>query len=178
MNDGSFLVSDGYCNSRIVRFNPDGSQHSQYKLPLGDGKLDSNANSGGKPMGVAHSLVLDECDGEVTLADRENARVHRFNMHTHVLEGMLRLRCAAPWQGLVLLQNSVPSLLAQACGLSCSSETILLFCVSLCKVGSSYHICLKSATDRCLMHSCMHCACKCSSIAFGRCFKRGLVGSV
>jgi hypothetical protein len=25
MNDGSFLVSDGYCNSRVLRYKPDGA---------------------------------------------------------------------------------------------------------------------------------------------------------
>eukprot|EP00878_Enallax_costatus_P000444 GHUV01000535.1.p1 GENE.GHUV01000535.1~~GHUV01000535.1.p1 ORF type:complete len:875 (+),score=241.60 GHUV01000535.1:368-2992(+) len=91
MNDGSFLVADGYCNSRIVRFNPDGSHHSQYKLPDSSNKLDTNPNSGGRPMGVAHSVVLDECDGEVVLADRENMHVLRFDMYSTELRAAIDL---------------------------------------------------------------------------------------
>ena len=87
MNDGSFLVADGYCNSRLVRFNPDGSQHSQYKLPDSSKKLDTNPDSGGRPMGVVHSVVLDECDGEVVLADRENMHVLRFDLYSNELRG-------------------------------------------------------------------------------------------
>lgn len=97
MNEGSFLVSDGYCNNRIVRFNPDGSHHSQYKLPASDGKVDSSPNSPGLPLGVAHSLVLDECDGEVVLADRENMKVLRFDMVSHQLKGEQALWYQAHW---------------------------------------------------------------------------------
>lgn len=87
MNDGSFLVSDGYCNNRVVRYNPDGSHHSQYKLPDSSGKPDTNPNSAGRPMGVVHSVVLDECDGEIVMADRENMHVLRFNMFSNELKG-------------------------------------------------------------------------------------------
>eukprot|EP00878_Enallax_costatus_P030607 GHUV01033358.1.p1 GENE.GHUV01033358.1~~GHUV01033358.1.p1 ORF type:complete len:176 (-),score=32.36 GHUV01033358.1:189-716(-) len=103
MNDGSFLVADGYCNSRIVRFNPDGSHHSQYKLPDSSNKLDTNPNSGGRPMGVAHSVVLDECDGEVVLADRENMHVLRFDMYSTELRGKhqgLRIFVTLVWWSL------------------------------------------------------------------------------
>jgi hypothetical protein len=69
LNDGSFLISDGYCNSRVLRSNQDGSFHSEYKLPAQQ-----------RQMGVAHSLVVDECDGTVTVADREHKAVHIFNL--------------------------------------------------------------------------------------------------
>jgi hypothetical protein len=71
LNDGSFLISDGYCNSRVLRFNQDGSFHSEYKLPAQQ-----------RQMSVAHSLVVDECDGTLMVADRENKAVHTFSLDT------------------------------------------------------------------------------------------------
>ncbi|KAF6260690.1 PHM/PNGase F domain-containing protein [Scenedesmus sp. NREL 46B-D3] len=82
MNDGSFLVSDGYCNSRVVRYKPDGAFAAQYELPKAAG---GGNGRGGSGMGVAHSLVVDECDGEVSLADREFGRVHRFDLQSREL---------------------------------------------------------------------------------------------
>lgn len=75
LNDGSFLISDGYCNSRVLRFNPDGTFHSEYKLSNGRGKQH-------RDMVVPHSLVVDECDNTVMVADRENRAVHTFNLQT------------------------------------------------------------------------------------------------
>jgi hypothetical protein len=75
LNDGSFLVSDGYCNSRVLRFNPDGSVHSEYKLAQGSGQQH-------KDMVVPHSLVVDECDDTLMVADRENRAVHTFKLST------------------------------------------------------------------------------------------------
>jgi hypothetical protein len=82
MNDGSFLVSDGYCNSRVLRNKPDGAFVAQYELPKEAG---GGNGRGGSGMGVAHSLVVDECDGEVDVADREFGRVHRFDLQTREL---------------------------------------------------------------------------------------------
>jgi hypothetical protein len=42
-------------------------------------------------MGVAHSLVVDECDGEVAVADREFGRVHRFDLQSRQFIGEWRL---------------------------------------------------------------------------------------
>jgi len=79
LNDGSFLVSDGYCNSRVLRFNPDGSFHSVYQLTAkGREKRD---------MAVVHSVVVDECDATLVVADRENKAVHTFNLHTGAYRG-------------------------------------------------------------------------------------------
>jgi peptidylamidoglycolate lyase len=88
MNDGSFLVSDGYCNSRVLRYKPDGAFVAQYELPKEAG---GGNGRGGSGMGVAHSLVVDECDGEVDVADREFGGVHRFDLQTRELISELRL---------------------------------------------------------------------------------------
>jgi peptidylamidoglycolate lyase len=87
MNDGSFLVSDGYCNSRVLRYKPDGAFVAQYELPKEAG---GGNGRGGSGMGVAHSVVVDECDGEVDVADREFGRVHRFDLQTTQLISELR----------------------------------------------------------------------------------------
>ncbi|WIA13049.1 hypothetical protein OEZ86_006342 [Tetradesmus obliquus] len=90
MNDGSFLVSDGYCNSRVLRYRPDGAFAAQYELPASAGG--GNGRGGGSGMAVAHSLVVDECDGEVALADREFGRVHRFALDSRQLIGTVDLQ--------------------------------------------------------------------------------------
>lgn len=84
LNDGSFLVSDGYCNSRVVLYRPDGSFGTQYELPKDRG---GGHAPGGSGMAVAHSVVVDECDREVAVADREFSRVHRFDLDTKELKG-------------------------------------------------------------------------------------------
>lgn len=75
LNDGSFLISDGYCNSRVLRYNSDGSVHSEYKLSHASGQPQ-------KDMVVPHSLVVDECDDTLMVADRENRAVHTFKLST------------------------------------------------------------------------------------------------
>jgi peptidylamidoglycolate lyase len=81
LNDGSFIVADGYCNNRAVRYNADGSFHSQYDLPPPADAAD------GVGYGVVHSLVVDECDGRLMLAERERFMVHSFDLHTGQLTG-------------------------------------------------------------------------------------------
>lgn len=98
LNDGSFLVADGHCNSRIVRLHANGSYHRQYQLPDKRGTHDISGQPAGAGIAVAHSLVVDECDGEVLLADKENNRVHVFDINTQQLksEGSL---CSADASG-------------------------------------------------------------------------------
>lgn len=70
----------------MLRFNPDGSFHSEYKA--------REANKG-RDMAIPHSLVVDECDNTVTVADRENKRVVIFNLDTGALVGESQTRLAA-----------------------------------------------------------------------------------
>lgn len=65
--DGSFYVSDGYGNSRIVKFSADG----QYLLEWG------RKGSANGEFSVPHSLVTDRA-GRVYVADRENKRIQIF----------------------------------------------------------------------------------------------------
>ena len=66
--DGSFYVSDGYGNSRIVKFSPNG------KYLLDWGKKGNQQNE----FNIPHGLSLDN-NGNVYVADRENNRVQVFD---------------------------------------------------------------------------------------------------
>jgi peptidylamidoglycolate lyase len=65
--DGTIYVGDGYCNSRVARFAPDGTPLGAWKLPP--------AKRAGAPPPLPHSLALDECRRRLYVADREAARV-------------------------------------------------------------------------------------------------------
>lgn len=66
--DGSFYVSDGYGNSRIIKFSPTG----KYLLEWGKkGNKESEFN-------IPHGVALDSFDN-VYVADRENNRVQVFD---------------------------------------------------------------------------------------------------
>ena len=63
-NDGSNIyVADGYCNSRIVKFDSKGNFEKEYLLPENE-----------QTINVAHSILLIEQLNLVCLADRENGR--------------------------------------------------------------------------------------------------------
>ena len=66
--DGSFYVSDGYINSRIVKFSADG----KYLFEWG--------TKGNKPgqFNIPHAIDLDK-NGNVYVADRENDRIQVFD---------------------------------------------------------------------------------------------------
>jgi len=66
--DGSFYVSDGYRNSRVVRFAADGRFLSQW----------GSKGSGPGQFDLPHGIALDE-GGRVYVADRNNARVQVFD---------------------------------------------------------------------------------------------------
>lgn len=73
-NDGSIFVADGYCNSRVVRYNSSGHYEAEYRLPRGE-------------MDVPHSLVLDECSDALYVADREHSQIHKFLISDQTLQG-------------------------------------------------------------------------------------------
>lgn len=66
--DGSFYVSDGYGNSRVVKFSATGNY------------LFSWGTMGNKPgeFNLPHAIDLDE-KGNVYVADRENSRIQEFD---------------------------------------------------------------------------------------------------
>ena len=69
-------MADGYCNSRVVSFTPNGTFQAQFELP------------GSAALAVPHSLVLDECRNTLYVADRESSQVHSFDLGNHQLTGV------------------------------------------------------------------------------------------
>ena len=67
-DDGSFLVSDGYRNSRIAKFDPQG---------VYAGEWGSKGASPGQFV-IPHGLAIGK-DGNIYVADRENSRVQVFD---------------------------------------------------------------------------------------------------
>lgn len=66
--DGSFYVSDGYGNSRVVKFSPTGKYLFEWgRKGDGEGEFD-----------IPHGLSLDG-QGNVYVADRENKRIQVFD---------------------------------------------------------------------------------------------------
>lgn len=65
--DGSIYVADGYCNSRIVKFNPHGAYEKEYHI--------HHSNNPTEPKPLPHSIALDECRKKIYVADREVGRV-------------------------------------------------------------------------------------------------------
>jgi hypothetical protein len=74
--DGRIYVSDGYCNSRVAQFSGEGVHEGDFVLEEGE-------------MNVPHSLVLDECKDRLMVADRENARVHQFELSSRRVVGVI-----------------------------------------------------------------------------------------
>ena len=73
--DGSFYISDGYRNSRVVKFSKDGKY------------LFSWGNKGNRPgeFNIPHAVDLD-ADGNVYVADRENKRIQEFDANGKFLK--------------------------------------------------------------------------------------------
>ncbi|XP_070706175.1 peptidyl-glycine alpha-amidating monooxygenase B [Pempheris klunzingeri] len=68
---GNIFVSDGYCNSRILKFSADG----KYLTEWGAGSSDRRRRT---PFHIPHSLVFLPDRQEVCVADRENGRIQCF----------------------------------------------------------------------------------------------------
>jgi len=73
--DGSFYVSDGYRNTRVAKFSPEGKFLFQWGTPgAGPGQFDT-----------PHAIKADR-NGRVYVADRENDRVQVFDANGHFLK--------------------------------------------------------------------------------------------
>ena len=73
-NSGTIYVSDGYCNQRVAQFSPEGKHQGDFVLADG-------------AMNVPHSVLLHECSNSLYVADRENSRVHQFDLSTREYKG-------------------------------------------------------------------------------------------
>lgn len=84
--DGSFYVSDGYRNSRIVRFSKEG----RYLFSWG------RKGSGPGEFNLPHSIALDTA-GHVYVADRANARIQVFDSLGNFLTEWKGPELGRPW---------------------------------------------------------------------------------
>ncbi|NXP19488.1 AMD monooxygenase, partial [Scytalopus superciliaris] len=73
---GSIYVSDGYCNSRIIQFSPNGL----YMMQWGEETSLGTARPG--QFHIPHSLALIPDFSELCVADRENGRIQCFRLET------------------------------------------------------------------------------------------------
>ena len=73
--DGSFLVSDGYTNSRIIKYDADGEYVMEWgELGTGPGQFD-----------LVHGVDVDR-NGRVYVADRGNSRIQVFTSNGEYVE--------------------------------------------------------------------------------------------
>ncbi|XP_008112174.1 peptidyl-glycine alpha-amidating monooxygenase isoform X2 [Anolis carolinensis] len=73
---GNIYVSDGYCNSRILKFSPTGMFITQW------GKEPSVGQAKPNQFNIPHSLTLASDFGHLCVADRENGRIQCFKPET------------------------------------------------------------------------------------------------
>jgi hypothetical protein len=67
--DGRLFIADGYSNARVVEYTADGSKVKEW----------GSAGTGPGQMHLVHSIVVAP-EGIIYVADRENGRVHRFDL--------------------------------------------------------------------------------------------------
>ena len=73
--DGSFLLADGYWNSRVMKYTEGGEFISEFgELGTGPGQFD-----------LLHGLAVDE-DGRIYVADRQNSRIQIFTEDGEFIE--------------------------------------------------------------------------------------------
>ena len=85
-SDGSFYVSDGYINSRIAAFSPEG----RYLFEWG-----AKGNGPGQ-FDVPHGIALDP-SGRIYVADRSNARVQLFDETGKYITEWKGRQIGRPW---------------------------------------------------------------------------------
>jgi len=93
-NDGSFYVSDGYGNSRVVKFSATG----KYLFEWG--------RHGNKPgeFNIPHAITLDD-KGNVYVADRENNRIQVFDSSGAFIKELLNNELVAQIPSLTIDNN-------------------------------------------------------------------------
>ncbi len=83
-DDGkTFYVSDGYCNSRVIKYNVEVEKktghHKVTKVwQIGESKGGISISKGPFSFNIPHGLALAEDKGLICVADRENSRVQCF----------------------------------------------------------------------------------------------------
>ncbi|XP_011640878.1 peptidyl-alpha-hydroxyglycine alpha-amidating lyase 1 [Pogonomyrmex barbatus] len=77
-SNGDFFVSDGYCNSRIIKFNKNGERILHWGRHWGAGEPVYSQLPPPNAFLVAHALALASELNYIYLADRENGRILCF----------------------------------------------------------------------------------------------------
>lgn len=86
LSDGSFYVSDGYANSRVIKFSPAGKFLFQWGTKgAGPGQFD-----------LPHAITTD-ANGNVYVADRSNARVQVFDAKGEFLSEWKNSKLGRPY---------------------------------------------------------------------------------
>jgi peptidylamidoglycolate lyase len=86
LDDGSFFVSDGYGNSRVLKFSSDGELEFQWGVKgSGEGDFD-----------LPHGLALDSA-GRLYVADRSNSRIQVFDLDGNFLSEWSRDKVGRPY---------------------------------------------------------------------------------
>ena len=67
--NGNLFIADGYGNSRILEYTPDGKRVKQW----------GKAGTGPGEFHLPHSIQIDE-EGTIYVADRENGRIQKFDL--------------------------------------------------------------------------------------------------
>jgi peptidylamidoglycolate lyase len=84
--DGSLYVSDGYRNSRVIKFSADGNYITSWgSYGKGPGDFD-----------VPHSIAIDS-EGRIYVADRGNARLQIFDSNGKFLTEWKSRSLGRPW---------------------------------------------------------------------------------
>lgn len=73
MGNGDFFVADGYCNSRIMKFDKRGVFITSFGRPNGDYEITDGS------LLVPHSITILEAMKIICVADRENERIQCFS---------------------------------------------------------------------------------------------------
>ncbi len=79
MPNGDFFITDGYGNTRVVRFSKDGKYLSEF------GKNGKGANPGPSEFNTVHSMVID-AKHRLYVSDRNNSRVQVFDEQGKFIE--------------------------------------------------------------------------------------------
>jgi len=85
-SDGSIYVADGYGNNRIAKFSPEG----KFLLDWG------RKGSGPGEFDLPHSVAVD-AQGQVYVADRNNARIQVFDANGKFLQDWKSAELGRPW---------------------------------------------------------------------------------
>lgn len=86
LDDGGFFVSDGYGNSRVLKFSSDGEFEFQW----------GTKGSGEGDFDLPHGLALDGA-GRLYVADRSNSRVQVFDREGSFISEWLRDKVGRPY---------------------------------------------------------------------------------